>query len=399
MSLNRPKCPLCDEIAYPVDRFDCGNFDGSRLYRYADILWCPLCHHAFNHLNYRTMEGIEHYYDQEYAQINGSSIERYGDLPGSDNTLTLKRYDHLHWVISPFLEPGSTIVDVGCASGGFISHLRSKGFEHAIGVEPSETYRVMALHRGIKVKEGSAENLPLDDGVADIVVADQVMEHVADPGAVFEEFARVLKMGGRACISVPDAEAYESTGMFPFYWFIMREHLHHFSSHSLLKVAALHGFRMLAIERFRSGMMSDEMVLPSLTVVFELQRAPEALQDASSGPREDWLPRYMESSQVGLRKARSRIHQLPASLICWGIGREFHFLFANRHLWPRRLLLIDGNIFKQEHLTVEGMLIHFPAAIALHPDVPILVTATAHASSIRTSVERMSCRNTLVEML
>lgn len=54
--------------------------------------------------------------------------------------------------------------------------------------------------------------LPFRDGHFDMVVADWVLEHLADPGATFKELTRVLKPGGWFCARTPNAWGYVAIG-------------------------------------------------------------------------------------------------------------------------------------------------------------------------------------------
>ena len=53
----------------------------------------------------------------------------------------------------------------------------------------------------VEVKRGELEALPIADGELDAATLLLVLHHLADPGAVLFEAARVLKPGGRLLIS------------------------------------------------------------------------------------------------------------------------------------------------------------------------------------------------------
>lgn len=50
---------------------------------------------------------------------------------------------------------------------------------------------------GIETYNADLGHLPLDDGSVDLIMSRSVFEHLADPQAVYAEFARVLSPGGR----------------------------------------------------------------------------------------------------------------------------------------------------------------------------------------------------------
>ena len=112
--------------------------------------------------------------------------------------------------------------------------------------------------------------IPLDDNAIDLIVMDQVLEHVVDLRKAFKEASRVLDRDGVLCISVPDASRYNEKYLFDFYWFLLREHVQHFDIEHLKLLAIQEGFELVTHSQYETKLVSDKMILPVLTVVFRL---------------------------------------------------------------------------------------------------------------------------------
>ena len=112
-------------------------------------------------------------------------------------------------VANPFalrgLQPGERVVDVGSGAGldSFLA-ANSVGPEgHVVGVEMTpemlaraqRTAKQMHL-TNVEFRDGLAEELPVEDGWADVVVANGVLNLVADKRLAFAEIRRVLRPGG-----------------------------------------------------------------------------------------------------------------------------------------------------------------------------------------------------------
>jgi len=112
-------------------------------------------------------------------------------------------------VANPFalrsLMKGERVVDVGSGAGfdSFIAAHQVGATGRVIGVDMTEEMLAKSRSTAEKLKlahiefrEGLAENLPVDDGWADVVISNGVINLCADKQAVFSEITRVLRPGG-----------------------------------------------------------------------------------------------------------------------------------------------------------------------------------------------------------
>lgn len=102
---------------------------------------------------------------------------------------------------------GMTALDVGCGPGALTAELVARlGADHVLAVDPSPSFVAACARRnpGVTVREGRAEALPVDDGVADAVLSQLVLHFVSDAAAAASEFRRVLRPGGIAAACVWD---------------------------------------------------------------------------------------------------------------------------------------------------------------------------------------------------
>ena len=118
--------------------------------------------------------------------------------------------------LSPFsgieLLDGKEVLDAGCGWGGKAvwyarnSHLSSIAGFDLPGVYDPEVSRAFARDLGVRncfFDTGVAERMPYPDGRFDLVLLEDVLEHVSDPGVVLGECARVLRPGGLAVVKFP----------------------------------------------------------------------------------------------------------------------------------------------------------------------------------------------------
>jgi arsenite methyltransferase len=157
---------------------------------YAEVAANP--ERGFHFHTGRPLARMLEYADEWLEGLPESSIESFA---GTGNPFSLGE-----------LRPGESVVDVGCGAGidSLIAAKKVGPDGRVIGVDmtPSmlEKARQGAKEAGLKnveFREGYAEELPIVDGWADVVISNGVLNLMPDKSAALEEVSRVLKPNGR----------------------------------------------------------------------------------------------------------------------------------------------------------------------------------------------------------
>lgn len=155
----------------------------------------------------------------------------------------------------------STVLDVGCASGWFLSEIAKK-FRKAecFGVDIYDN----AIAYGKKMypkmyfKKADAHKLPFKKESFDLIICTEVLEHMGNPETALQEIKRVLKKDGRAIIELDSGSL-----LFSVVWYFWRlsrggvwkdAHLHSFNVPKLEKMLKRVGFKIINKRQFNLGM-------------------------------------------------------------------------------------------------------------------------------------------------
>lgn len=98
-----------------------------------------------------------------------------------------------------YLTLGDQIAEIGCGCGILLEQLSAQGFQ-AVGVEPDPARAQQCRAAGLRVFEGAAEALPLDDGCCDCAILECVYS-LCEPEKTRAELLRILRPNGTLLIA------------------------------------------------------------------------------------------------------------------------------------------------------------------------------------------------------
>ena len=105
-------------------------------------------------------------------------------------------------LLNQYLSSETVLLDLGCGRGLESMRDYTAVCRHSYGVDPTDAvFENKTIHEPLK---GSAYEIPIGDEVLDVVVSQQVLEHIEFPERMFKEVARVLKPGGLFAAMTPN---------------------------------------------------------------------------------------------------------------------------------------------------------------------------------------------------
>jgi SAM-dependent methyltransferase len=100
------------------------------------------------------------------------------------------------------------LLDVGCGRGRTYQYLEGRGIAdrftfHGLDVDFSRPAKIYGKDVWNFIEADVTEGLPFPDERFDVVVCEQILEHLGDPLFVLKEAGRVLKKGGLLVLGTP----------------------------------------------------------------------------------------------------------------------------------------------------------------------------------------------------
>ena len=160
------------------------------------------------------------------------------------------------------LEPGGSVIDIGCGDGGFLKQVESIA-GRAVGVDQNPEGMRQLRAAGI---EGHCLDLAAlaqsPVGQFDLVCGFQVVEHLSDLEPFVQAVQATVAPGGRLMVSVPNAERLRINPLDPLD--CPPHHVSHWRPAQLRELALRAGFEVTSMSYERPTLRSVTAVLPAI---------------------------------------------------------------------------------------------------------------------------------------
>lgn len=132
-----------------------------------------------------------------------------------------------------YAKPGMMVLDYGCGTGTSLLELRTIGVE-GYGVEADANIKKIAERYHLNIHVGKLSDNPFPDIYFDLIILNQVVEHIPDPLSLIKELLKRLTKEGMIVLSFPNADSIYRK-IFGRYWinWHVPYHLHYFNKRSI----------------------------------------------------------------------------------------------------------------------------------------------------------------------
>jgi len=150
----------------------------------------------------------------------------------------------------PYLSPGARVLDIGSGDGHLLRQI-GEAYPHPLaleGVEFSDHGIAATEAAGYRVHCGRIEEVELPARAFDLVILNQLIEHVRDPRDVLERIGASLKPKGHLFIETPNIDSLDARLFRRRYWggYHLPRHFHLFDTRGLHRLVESAGLVQVA---------------------------------------------------------------------------------------------------------------------------------------------------------
>ena len=138
-----------------------------------------------------------------------------------------------------------TFLDVGCATGMLLEHMRDAGWSvRGVDLTP-ESAEYGRSHRGLDIFAGTLHEAQIPSASQAVVHFSHLIEHVPSPRHFLGEVGRVLAPGGLVLVTTPNVNGLQARLFRNLWRSAIADHVYLFSNRTLRRTLAAAGLRPL----------------------------------------------------------------------------------------------------------------------------------------------------------
>lgn len=193
-------------------------------------------------MNMRGKKNVNRWKKAQRSELNyyDDYFKKTGSVERKQSTIT-RQFEQ--WGFNNF--ENKSVLEVGCGLYDVIHNLPNETFK--VGVDPLLDKLRNNLPSNIYYVRSVGENLPFQSDKFDVVVCNNVLDHVINPHEVLFEIRRVLKTSGTFLLCVNTHVNFIKI-LTSILWQLDSSHPHHFTSKEVEKLFAQHNFGIVKIK-------------------------------------------------------------------------------------------------------------------------------------------------------
>lgn len=230
-------CPVCGSELF--DPFISGK-DFFLTGESFQIIKCRNCGFRFTNPRPEAGELGKYYESSEYISHSDNKQGLFATLYQQVRKYTLGQ----KFVLVKRFHQNGEILDIGCATGHFLSLMSKHGWK-TTGIEPDKKTRERAISEfGLNVF--AEEQLDLfPNSSFDVITMWHVLEHVSDLNVRLLQIRNLLKPAGTFIVAIPNSNSYDAK-KYGSHWagYDLPRHLYHFTKEDIKLLMEKHGFKI-----------------------------------------------------------------------------------------------------------------------------------------------------------
>lgn len=238
MALEEVICCLCGSRDYTATAWG-KDYEYDTTDQTFSFVSCRKCGHEY--LNPRPVPAdLYKAYPAGYYTLEGRHTSRRSSIISRLKSFVIK---HRLQIFEPIFKGSASILEVGCGDGSLLLDLRHRhpqlgltGMDFSVSAETKDQFK----KHGVELILCRVEDAILKPETFDLIIMNQLIEHVADPVAVMTALVRSLKPGGRISIETPNRSGYDRRFFSRSFWggYYFPRHLHLFDKHGMNRLFA-----------------------------------------------------------------------------------------------------------------------------------------------------------------
>ncbi len=200
------------------------------------------------------------------------------------------------------------VLDVGCGAGSSLLEAQALGAQ-AWGIEADPNVQRIAQGLGLRIHAGSLHDQPFAGQLFDLIVLNQVIEHIPEPDETLKLLRSRLASGGRVVLVFPNTRSLwcRLSGPRWINWHVPY-HLHHFHLATFQQMAQRCGYNV----------MRSRTITPNLWLVLQMRASRRAY--ARGVPSPLWSVAPAPSPVTVGAPARSPLRRLAVGIVLALLG-------------------------------------------------------------------------------